>query len=72
MAKKKPTAPKPAAKARKSTPRADSAKGESYSAKDIEKMTTDDGRVTADCQFCGAHYDMDPASVGFEAETDGA
>ncbi len=43
-----------------------------YSAKDIEKMTTDDGRVTADCQFCGAHYDMDPASVGFEAETDGA
>ncbi|MBM1555398.1 Hsp33 family molecular chaperone HslO [Sulfitobacter mediterraneus] len=43
-----------------------------YSAKDIEKMTTDDGRVTADCQFCGAHYDLDPASVGFEAETDGA
>lgn len=39
-----------------------------YSAKDIEKMTTDDGRVTADCQFCGAHYDLDPASVGFEAE----
>lgn len=40
-----------------------------YSAKDIEKMTTDDGRVTADCQFCGAHYDLDPATVGFEAET---
>ena len=39
-----------------------------YSAKDIEKMTTDDGRVTADCQFCGAHYDLDPASVGFEAQ----
>ncbi len=39
-----------------------------YSAKDIEKMTTEDGRVTADCQFCGAHYDLDPASVGFEAE----
>ena len=39
-----------------------------YSAKDIEKMTTDDGRVTADCQFCGAHYDLDPATVGFEAE----
>ncbi|MFZ5963633.1 Hsp33 family molecular chaperone HslO [Thalassococcus sp. BH17M4-6] len=38
-----------------------------YSAKDIEKMTTDDGRVTADCQFCGAHYDLDPATVGFEA-----
>lgn len=40
-----------------------------YSAKDIEKMTTDDGRVTADCQFCGAHYDLDPASVGFEADS---
>ena len=39
-----------------------------YSANDIEKMTTDDGRVTADCQFCGAHYDLDPATVGFEAE----
>lgn len=42
-----------------------------YSAKDIEKMTTDVGRVTADCQFCGAHYDLDPKSVGFEAEKDG-
>ena len=41
-----------------------------YSASDIEKMTTDDGRVTADCQFCGAHYDLDPATVGFEAERD--
>ncbi len=39
-----------------------------YSAKDIEKMTTDDGRVTADCQFCSAHYELDPATVGFEAE----
>ncbi|WP_299746523.1 Hsp33 family molecular chaperone HslO [uncultured Tateyamaria sp.] len=42
-----------------------------YSARDIEKMTTEDGRVTADCQFCGAHYDLDPATVGFEAETQG-
>lgn len=39
-----------------------------YSAKDIAKMTTQDGRVTADCQFCGAHYDLDPATVGFEAK----
>ncbi|EIE50086.1 molecular chaperone Hsp33 [Salipiger aestuarii] len=39
-----------------------------YSARDIEKMTTDDGRVTADCQFCGAHYDLDPETVGFEAK----
>lgn len=42
-----------------------------YSARDIEKMTTDEGRVTADCQFCGAHYDLDPTSVGFEAEDRG-
>ena len=39
-----------------------------YSARDIETMTTDEGRVTADCQFCGAHYDLDPATVGFEAD----
>jgi len=39
-----------------------------YSARDIEKMTTDEGRVTADCQFCGAHYDLDPVTVGFEAK----
>lgn len=42
-----------------------------YSSKDLEKMTTDEGRITADCQFCGAHYDLDPATVGFEAETSG-
>ncbi len=39
-----------------------------YSAKDIATMTTEAGRVTADCQFCGAHYDLDPLTVGFEAE----
>ena len=39
-----------------------------YSAKDIAKMTTDDGKLTADCQFCGAHYEMDPKTLGFEAE----
>ncbi|MCO6384372.1 Hsp33 family molecular chaperone HslO [Oceanicola sp. 502str15] len=39
-----------------------------YSAKDIATMTTDEGRVTADCQFCGAHYDLDPATLGFEAK----
>ena len=42
-----------------------------YSAKDIKKMTTDEGIVTADCQFCGAHYELDPATVGFEAEQAG-
>lgn len=39
-----------------------------YSAKDIETMTNEDGRVTADCQFCSSHYDLDPKSVGFQAE----
>ena len=43
-----------------------------YSAKDIESMNTPEGRVTADCQFCGAHYNLDPATVGFEAQTDDA
>jgi molecular chaperone Hsp33 len=38
-----------------------------YSARDIATMTTPTGRVTADCQFCGAHYDLDPATLGFEA-----
>ncbi len=41
-----------------------------YSAKDIKTMTTPEGRVTADCQFCGMHYDLDPATVGFEATKD--
>ncbi|MFY2824103.1 Hsp33 family molecular chaperone HslO [Ruegeria sp. MALMAid1280] len=39
-----------------------------YSAKDIEKMTTPEGKVTADCQFCGAHYVLEPGSVGFDAD----
>lgn len=39
-----------------------------YSARDISTMTTPEGRVTADCQFCSAHYDLDPASIGFESE----
>ncbi|MDF3606975.1 Hsp33 family molecular chaperone HslO [Paracoccus sp. DMF-8] len=41
-----------------------------YSAKDIGRMTNDQGRVTADCQFCGAHYEFDPQSLGFEATVD--
>ena len=38
-----------------------------YSSRDIDRMTTDEGTVTADCQFCGAHYVLDPATLGFEA-----
>ncbi len=39
-----------------------------YSAKDIAHMTTDEGTLTADCQFCGSHYVLDPTTLGFEAE----
>jgi molecular chaperone Hsp33 len=28
-----------------------------------------EGIVTADCQFCGAHYRLDPATLGQSAET---
>ncbi|MEO1174330.1 MAG: Hsp33 family molecular chaperone HslO, partial [Myxococcota bacterium] len=38
------------------------------SAKDIQSMTTEDGEVTADCQFCSAHYRFRPETLGFEAE----
>jgi len=33
---------------------------------------TDEGTVTADCQFCGSHYVFDPKTLGFEAEEKGA
>jgi molecular chaperone Hsp33 len=42
-----------------------------YSKRDIEKMTTDEGTVTADCQFCSAHYVLDPATLGFDREASG-
>lgn len=42
-----------------------------YSQKDIATMTTAAGVVTADCQFCGAHYELDPATLGFEARNGG-
>ena len=35
-----------------------------YGPDDIAEMTTDDGVVTADCQFCGAHYVLDPKTLG--------
>ena len=38
-----------------------------YSASEIAGMTTEDDRVTADCQFCGAHYDLDPKTLGVDA-----
>lgn len=35
-------------------------------AAEIAEMTTEAGEVTADCQFCGAHYAFDPADLGFD------
>lgn len=37
---------------------------EQYSVKDIGHMTTDEGKVEAGCQFCGAKYVFDPAELG--------
>ena len=37
---------------------------EQYSAKDIAHMTTDEGKIIADCQFCGANYVFDPEELG--------
>ena len=42
-----------------------------YSQSDIRTMTTTDGKVTADCQFCGAHYEFDPKTLGFEGKDAG-
>ncbi len=39
-----------------------------YSAKDIGHMTNDEGKVTADCQFCGAHYEFEPEALGKDAK----
>lgn len=39
-----------------------------YSAADIAEMTTAAGIVTADCQFCGAHYEFDPKTLGVDAQ----
>ncbi len=35
-----------------------------YSAEDIADMITDEGVITADCQFCSAHYEFDSGCVG--------
>lgn len=42
-----------------------------YSARDIESMTDESGRLTADCQFCGRRYAFDPANLGFESGATG-
>jgi len=42
-----------------------------YSAGEIASMTTPEGKVTADCQFCGAHYEFDPGDLGADARSGG-
>lgn len=39
-----------------------------YGPDDIAEMTTDEGVLTADCQFCGAHYVLDPKTLGTGAD----
>ena len=39
-----------------------------YSESDIAGMINDQGKVTADCQFCGAHYEFDPKALGLGAQ----
>jgi molecular chaperone Hsp33 len=43
----------------------------SYSSLDIATLTTPEGKVTADCQFCGAHYEFDPAELGVDGRPQG-
>jgi molecular chaperone Hsp33 len=42
-----------------------------YSAEEIAALTTPAGKVTADCQFCGAHYEFDPAELGVDGRPRG-
>ena len=39
---------------------------------EIADLTTEAGVVTADCQFCGAHYEFDPATLGYRPAASGA
>ncbi|QUS36077.1 Hsp33 family molecular chaperone HslO [Falsirhodobacter algicola] len=41
---------------------------EPYPADEIAEMVTAEGIVTADCQFCGAHYEFDPATLGRDGD----
>ena len=43
-----------------------------YDDGEIATMINDAGIVTADCQFCGAHYEFDPATLGRSASAPGA
>lgn len=38
---------------------------------ELADLVTEEGIITADCQFCGAHYELDPATLGIGAGDDG-
>ncbi len=38
------------------------------SADEIAEMVTPEGKVTADCQFCGAHYEFNPSELGTDGD----
>tara|TARA_A100001011_G_scaffold378794_1_gene443983 strand:+ start:345 stop:1322 length:978 start_codon:yes stop_codon:yes gene_type:complete len=38
-----------------------------YSKKEVDIMTNELGKVTADCQFCGAKYILNPTDLGYKS-----
>ena len=38
-----------------------------YSGEEVEEMAVRDGKITVDCQFCGASYSVDPDTLETEA-----
>jgi len=42
-----------------------------HPAEELSDMVTEAGVITADCQFCGAHYELDPATLGQGGTEDG-
>lgn len=39
-----------------------------YTPEELGTMTTPEGKITADCQFCGAHYEFVPDELGIRTE----
>lgn len=39
-----------------------------YTPDELATMTTPEGKITADCQFCGAHYEFDPEELGRDSD----
>jgi molecular chaperone Hsp33 len=41
-----------------------------FSKKDRADMVGDDGRIGITCEFCSRHYDLDPADVEAQIESE--